>query len=799
MRITQLRRLQVVAVSAVVLGSFLVAPPAQAHFRVAPDTQWESVYAGPATDATPQTRTKQTNLQVLSKFNVKYSNFPDWARVEVQAAIDIWAANFPSPVPISVDASWGRSSSFGILGSASNVNFFQGFGGAPDPSLWYSSALANALAGKDLDKTKPEIIIQVNSSAQWNSRGDGAPSSTEYDLESVFLHEIAHGLGFASNDGYGLTRDATGKYVAVGSLEQPTPFDAYAQTVDGRRLADVPTPSTELASILTSSLVWSGPLGIKANNGEKPKLYTPSRYLAGSSTSHLDEATFSKTGLDSVMTPSLDPGEIFREPGPLVLAMMEDMRNKPPAGMAINLPDVPRNPKAYTGDSSALVVFDAPANLRTAQLTEYVVKNLKTGVEKKSLTSPVVMTGLKNSTSYTFSIIARNALGDSPAAITAPMIPQAAWKSTVLDATANGKNLASTTFNGLPAVAYTDSASGDLKLATFDGKIWKKITVDGAGGSSGRTKNSISGPISMCVNGTGVKQTLHIFYTDGTAKDLRYVAFNGKSFAFEIVDGNGAELNDYTDTVRVRSSSDVSVSNACVATPNTVQVFYRDESQGVLLGAVKIKTAAWKYELIDGDRATDGRSTGDVGFHLSAVFDGSQTVVIYDSVVEVNQKQEISTGEVRVASRAGTDATGWTYQTLDVPTDNANVFGFDVSLVRIGNDVMAAWLASSLVSSPKPDQIHWALLSNPAQVNSMTTESFGTPGEHMLLDGKTIIFGCQDRLCSLDTTKLALGQNAIHLVTSAQGSDTTQNAWVVVKKIKYLLTSVGGKLSLLKP
>lgn len=794
-----MRRLQVIAVSAVVLGSFLVAPPAQAHFRVAPDTTWANIYAGPVTNATPQRRSAPSNLQTISKFNVKYSNFPDWARIEVQAAIDIWAANFPSPVPISVDASWGRSSSFGILGSASNVNFFQGFGGAPDPSLWYSSALANALAGKDLDKTKPEIIIQVNSSAQWNSRGDGAPSSTEYDLESVFLHEIAHGLGFASNDGYGLTRDATGKYVAVGSLEQPTPFDAYAQTVDGRRLADVPTPSTELASILTSSLVWSGPLGIKANNGEKPKLYTPSRYLAGSSTSHLDEDTFSKTGLNSVMTPSLDPGEIFREPGPLVLAMMEDMRNKPPAGLATGLPDVPRNPKAYTGDSSALVVFDAPANLRTAQLTEYVVKNLKTGVEKKSLTSPVVMTGLKNSTSYTFSVIARNALGDSPAVITAPMTPQVAWKSTVLDSTANGKNLASATFNGLPAIAYTESVSGDLKLATFDGKIWKKITVDGAGGSSGRTKNLINGPISMCVNGTGVKQTLHIFYTDGTAKDLRYVTYNGKSFAFDIVDGNGATLNDYTDTVRVRSSSDVSVSNACVATPNTVQVFYRDESQGVLLGAVKIKTAAWKYELVDGDRATDGRSTGDVGFHLSAVFDGSQTVVIYDSVVEVNQKQETSTGEVRVASRAGTDATGWTYQTLDLPTDNANVFGFDVSLVRIGNDVMAAWLASSLVSSPKPDQIHWALLSNPAQVNSMTTESFGTPGEHMLLDGKTIIFGCQDRLCSLDTTKLALGQNAIHLVTSAQGSDSTQNAWVVVKKIKYLLTSVGGKLSLLKP
>lgn len=799
MRGNQVRRLQAVAIAAALLTSFLIAPPAQALFRVVPDTTWESIYAGNPTDTTPQTRVKPSNLQSNSKFNVKYSNFPDWARAEVQGAIDIWAANFQSPVPITVDASWGRSSSYGVLGSASSVDFYQGFVGAPDPSLWYSSALANALAGKDLDKTKPEIIIQVNSSAQWNSRGDGAPTGSEYDLESVFLHEIAHGLGFASNDGYGLTRDSSGRYVAVGSLEQPTPFDAYAQTADGRRLADIPTPSTELASILTSSLVWAGPLGIKANKGEKPKLYTPSRYQAGSSTSHLDEETFSKTGLNSVMTPSLDPGEIFREPGPLLLAMMEDMRNKPPVGVATGLPDSPRNVKAYVGDSSALIVFDPPANLRTAQLTEYVVKNLKTGVEKKTLASPVVMSTLKNGTSYSFSIIARNALGDSTSAVTPTMIPQAGWKNTVVDNSADAKSLASATFNGKPAIAYTDSTSGDLKLATFDGKIWRKVTVDGAGGSGGRTKNLINGPVSMCVNGTGTKQTLHIFYTDGSDKDLRYVAYNGKSFAFEVVDGNGASLNDYSDPIRVRSSSDVSVSNACVATPNTVQVFYRDESQGVLLGAVKIKNTAWSYELVDGDRATDGRSTGDIAFHLAATFDGSQTVVIYDSVVAVNQKQETSAGEVRVASRAGTDAKGWTYQILDLPSDNANVFGFDVGLVRVGNDVLASWLASSLVSSPKPDQIRWALLSEPTNIKSSTTESFGTPGEHLLLDGKTIVFGCQERLCSLDTSKITLGQSSIRLITNTQASEKTQSTWVTVNKVKYLLASVGGKLVLLKP
>ena len=235
-------------------------------------------------------------------------------------------------------------------------------------------------------------------------------------------------------------------------------------------------------------------------------MYTPSRYESGSSTSHLDENTFSKSGLDSVMTPNLDPGEVFRQPGPLLLlAMMEDMRNKPPAGVATELPLSPRNVQAFTGDSSALISFDPPVNLRTAQISEYVIKNIKTGVEKRSLTSPVLMTGLKNGSSYSFSIIAKNALGTSDPVVTKAVTPQAGWKSAVLDTAADGKSVASTTFNGQPAIAYTDTKSGDLKLATYDGKKWKKVTVDGAGGSSGRTTDTISGSISMCVNGSGLK------------------------------------------------------------------------------------------------------------------------------------------------------------------------------------------------------------------------------------------------------------------------------------------------------
>ena len=789
----RIKRMGPFALAGALILALLTAPTAPAlTFKQIPATNWGHIYAGTEASVTQTAPAKSKNLEIKSKFSVKYNNFPEWAKKEVQASVDVWSANFKSSVVVTVDASWGRSSSWGVLGSARPGSFFSAFSGAPDPSLWYASALANALAGKDLDKANPEIVIQVNSAAPWNTRGDGSPTGSEYDLQSVFLHEIGHGLGFLSNDSYD-------PFFGLGSLDQPTPFDAYLQTSDGRRLADLPTPSKELGVALTTSLVWSGANAIKANGGVKPKMYTPARYESGSSTSHLDEATFSKSGVDSVMTPSLDPGEIFKEPGALLLAMMEDLRSKPPVGMATDLPLSPRNAQAFTGDSSALISFDPPANLRTAQITEYIVKNLKTGSERKTLTSPVLITGLKNGTSYTFSVAAKNALGASDPVVTKAVVPQTGWKSTIFDSSADGKTVASTTFNGQPAIAYTDTKSGDLKLATYDGKKWKKVTVDGAGGSGGRTTDNIAGAISMCVNGSGVKQTLHIFYSDATEKDLRYATYNGKSFAFETVDGNGASVNNYEDPIRVRSSSDVSVANACVASASAVQVFYRDESQGVLLGAVRTKGAPWKYELVDGDRKTDGRTTGDVGFHLQAIFDGSKTFVAYDSVVSMNQKKEMTAGAIRVATRTSIDPAAWEYQTLDISTDDALIFGYDIALAKTSSGVFATWLAASSASAPKANQLRWASLSNPTKISKATTENFGTPGKYLATDGKTIIFNCQDRLCALDTSKKDLGQSAIRLVSSTQGPEPTQGAWVTVNKVKYVVATINGKLALLKP
>jgi len=753
-------------------------------------TQWGHVYAGPNTSVKQSPREKVAFVESKSKFVVNYKNFPEWAKKDFQAAVDVWSQHFASSVPITIDATWARISSFGVLGSARPGSYFAGFDKAPDSSLWYPSALANALAGKDLDTKQSEMVIQVNSLADWNTRNDGISYANEYDLQSVFLHEMGHGLGFLSTDSYD-------PIFGYGSIDQPTPFDAYAQLEDGRRLSDLPTPSLELGQALRSTLVWSGTLGIAANGGVKPILYTPSKYEEGSSISHLDEGTYSKSALDAVMTPNLDAGEIFHHPGPLLLAMMEDMRRKPPAGIAVGIPSAVRNVSALVADGAAIVTFDPPTNARTAQVTTYSVRNLKTNQVKSATSSPITFTGLKNGTSYTFAVTASNSNGSSEPVNTGAVTPQPSWKRFIVDSKSDGALLTSTSFNGQPALAYIDRKSGDLKLATWSGTVWVKITVDGAGGSSGRTNSNIKGALSMCVNGSGKKQMLHIFYSDDRGADLRYAKYDGKKFTYEVVDGDATQVNNYEDPVRVRTSSDVSVSSACIASASGVQVFYRDESQGILLGAVKTTTdKSWSYELVDGDRKTDGRTTGDVAFHLKAAFDGKLSYVIYDSVLTINQKKEATTGEVRLATRSNLSSTGWRYQTLDATSATTPVSGYDVALGKDAGGVFATWLSSTSATLPNANRIRWSYISKEITQESATTEGFGKPGKFLATDGSMIAFNCEKRLCALDRSK---PQPKISFIAGSENPDGISSTWVVVNRVKYLVAGINGQLSMLRP
>ena len=781
-------RLKSMITSLLVVTSFLVAPISNSsalEIKVAP-ANWGYIYASGnsvSVQATP--RLPSANLEKKSNFLINFNTVPSVARPAVQAAVDIWSENFASTVPINVNVKWGSSSSYGVLASASAKNNFSNFNGAPDKTLYYASALANALAGRDLDPTSPEIEISITSNAPWYYGTDGNCPARSFDLVSVILHEMGHGLGFVSGNYYE-------PFSGFGRVDQPTPFDAYAQLPDGRRLADMPSPSLEAGKAMTSDLFWSGENAIKANNGIKPKLYTPSIYEAGSSISHLDEATFSKSVDNAVMTPNLDSGEVFHLPGPLVLAMFEDMRQRPPAGIAAGTPQPPQNVKALIGDRSAIVRFDPPVNFRSAQVSKYDVTNIQTGNVVSVSESPVTISGLKNGTKYTFSVSATNSLGTSNSVNTNSVTPQPAWKSSIIDATADAKYLATATYAGKPVIAYSDSKKGDLKLATFSGNKWGIKTIDGNSTTLGKTTNDVSGYISMCTSVSGRTNYLHIFYSDLKDEDLRYAVYDGKSWYYEIVDGDALSIQDYKEFPRKRGGSDVSVSNACAVTSSGVQVFYRDESQGILLGAVKDKLD-WRYEIVDGDKDTEARTTGDVAFHLKATTVGKKIHLIYDSVRGFDMDRNVTRSEMRYATRSSAFVEDWTYKTLDIPGNGVSVAGYDVAIFNGARGINTGWFTGTGASFPNPDQVRYQLFGATSFTDAKSVE-YGVPNSPIVMDDRTIMFGCQLRLCALNQAN-----RSVSLISNGTVQEGSLSSWITLNKIRYAVAGVSGKLTLFKP
>ena len=764
---------------------FSITTAAALEIKSAP-ANWGYIYASGKT-ASVQTveRNYSAYLEKKSNFLVNFNTVPASAREAVQAAVDTWAANFASTVPVSVNVTWSKASSEGILAAASSKNNYANFTGAPDKTLYYASALANALAGKDLDPANPEIEITISSDAPWYLGVDGKCPPRSYDLQSVILHEMAHGLGFISGSYYD-------ELSGLGRILQPTPFDAYAQLPDGRRLADMPNSSLETGKALTSTLMWSGENGIKANNGVKPLLYTPSNYEPGSSVSHLDEKTFSQSGDNATMTPNLDSGEVFHLPGSLLLAMFEDMRRKPPAGVTYGLPDPPQNFQAIISDQSAILMFELPANFRTAQIESYLIKNIKTGEQTTATESPVIINGLKNGLDYSFSIVAKNAVGESLSALSNSVTPEAAWKASVIDSKADAKYLATAIYQGKPVIAYSDSKNGNIKLATYLNNKWSIKTIDGNSKDSGKTTNNVSGYISVCTSSANKKNYLHIFYTDLINKDLKYALYDGKAWVYEVVDGDGATVQDYKIFPRVRGGSDVSVSNACAVTSDGVQVFYRDESQGILLGAVK-KNGEWVYELVDGDKDTENRTTGDVAFHMKAMTVDRNVHVIYDSVKGFDADKNVTKGEIRYAVRTGTGAADWKYKTLDAPDGSIAVAGYDVSIFNSVKGVNFSWFSSSGVSLPKPNQIRYQSSPTSSIVDNKEV-GYGTPNSPITLDEKSILFGCELRLCLVNKSK-----NKVELISKGVTSSGGKSTWITLNKIRYAVAGVSGKLTLYKP
>lgn len=270
----------------------------------------------------------QKSAHKKAEIVVDYLGFTDEAQAAFQYAVDIWETLIESDVPIRMQAVWSSELGDNVLGSCGPETFYANFEGAPRRDWYYPVAVAEKIAGRELNgESRYDMLAEFNSKIDWYLGTDRQTPIDKYDLVSVVLHEIGHGLGFT---GFFFVEDNTGAYGSGGyGMGTFTPFDWMVEQFTGIKLVDTTVyrnPSPELKSALESSLLFANsPVARYASNGERPRLYAPSTYDEGSSIYHLNDASYPHGNENSLMTHAVGSGEAVHDPGPLTIGILEDL------------------------------------------------------------------------------------------------------------------------------------------------------------------------------------------------------------------------------------------------------------------------------------------------------------------------------------------------------------------------------------------------------------------------------------------------------------------------------------------
>jgi len=222
----------------------------------------------------------------------------------MQHAAHIWGAKVDSPVEILVEANFDPldcSPSSGTLGAAAAFTFFRDFHGAPRAGTYYPVALANSMAGTDLDPGDPDMVAFFNSaigtggclsSYHWYYGVDGNAPPGTLDFFDTVLHELAHGLGFVTLVDLQTGAKPNGFDDAfMLHLEDHSTGLQYPAMSNAQRLA---------ASQNTGNLHWTGSQVVgqsgilqsgRSSEGHV-EMWAPSPAQLGSSVSHFSTSLF---------------------------------------------------------------------------------------------------------------------------------------------------------------------------------------------------------------------------------------------------------------------------------------------------------------------------------------------------------------------------------------------------------------------------------------------------------------------------------------------------------------------------
>ncbi len=249
-------------------------------------------------------------------------------------AAEILAAQLDSTITISVDASFSAlscSSNSATLGSAGAVNNFAYNSPAPTglvASTFYPVALINAIRNQDVDTDgngdgDSDITAEFNrdigdadclAASSWYY-GFGTPGGSEIGFTTVLLHEMTHGLGFASLVNPSSGAKASGiddifsnnLYAAANTSTWPNLSNAQratSATSSTGLLWNGTNTNTQAIALLTDGF-QDNDTSNSFTSGDRVEMYAPATVESGSSVSHFNTAA----APNELMEPSYTEGQ----------------------------------------------------------------------------------------------------------------------------------------------------------------------------------------------------------------------------------------------------------------------------------------------------------------------------------------------------------------------------------------------------------------------------------------------------------------------------------------------------------
>lgn len=188
-----------------------------------------------------------------------------------------------------------------------------------NPGYYNGAAYDHITNGEPpISPTEPDITLLLNFGYAFYS-GTGTPANTEYDLETVLLHEITHGMGIISLvdiDGTSVfNHNRHGVFTVWDSLLKTTTNTPLFGS-DGLFIG---SPSNLAGS--SPGIAFNGFYATHFNAGTSPIIYTPRPFQYGSSLTHWNPSM----GSGSVMEPDVSAGVVKRDYTALDRAALLDL------------------------------------------------------------------------------------------------------------------------------------------------------------------------------------------------------------------------------------------------------------------------------------------------------------------------------------------------------------------------------------------------------------------------------------------------------------------------------------------